>query len=303
MVEISYKNALKKTTVEVEEGYFKKIHENNETKIGENLPFIPPLFDEFTIRIINKSGNHQRYYRDLSIQQPDFLQLSEEEKQKRISHYLRMWNVDEDEIDTIYVKYLNATELQATYFEAYQHKKQMTIGVRYENNNGRNRYFIGYDEKTISSKIPKNEYEKLASTIFQRILDISIYMQNRGDFIEYEKIEVGELKKSEPTKATNKPQPNKGYTQKIKLKSKIKKYILSEETERQRKAYRKITPCWYVRGYYQHFGKQKILKYIPPRISYRADEKLKAQQGKKRKPKSREYEIVDNNEQNKKGTP
>ncbi len=304
MVDISYKNTLKKTIIEVDSEYYQKIFAKvREKSDNDKIAFTPPLFDEYVIRIVEPKGNRNYYYDDLLRQQETFRLMSESERQKCLTAYLKQFRIEEDAIETIYVKYTSATELYAIYFERLRHKKLHWVRIIYQHDVGM--YTISYDTDRKFSNLSEDELSQLGQIMIQRIATVSNYMQNRGDFIEYEKIEVGKLEKVEPTSSTvtDKAQPNAGYRQKIKLKSKVKKYIISEETERQRKAYRKITPCWYVRGYYQHFGKQKILKYIPPRINYRADEKLKAQQGKKRKPKSREYEIIDNNEQNKKGTP
>lgn len=303
MSEISFQQALTKTIIEVDNNFMEKIWDSLVSRIRKE--YVPPLFSDYTIiltekgvnrKIIKKSFEENTYYSALSI----------EEQEKAVDKALKENGLSEDIVRYYYVKYLSATEWKITIFEAEKDKveKVWIVECIYRNTPSENGEFYG-----IKVKLNKDDYNSIdfnnqiaakygiynmsdyAQQIGTFALDlvnaISYYMQHYNPDIEYKLIRVEDLKKSK------KKNGNGGYKQKITLKSKISRYVLSNKTHENNikniRSYKKIKPCWYVRGYYQHFGKDKILKYIPPRINYRRDSEAKNSQ-----PKPNIYELTDN---------
>lgn len=287
MIDISRDKTLKKTLIEIDIAYMDKIHTEVNPKIRET--FIPPLFDEYTLKITQKSGTFNFYRRNLILSDISFKNLSESEQNKMINSILNKQGLSKDSEELIYVKYISATEWTIIYFDGYTNKKQFAVEVAYGVDDNDKTYY--YEIHRYSNRGTYEQVKQIADYCLSCVLSISYFMQHRSELIDYDRIEVGTLIKQQST-STTKKQSNKGYSQKIKLKSRQKKYILTEEYVKNRKAYNKIKPCWYVRGYYQHFGRDKILKYIPPRINYRAEVKLK----NKPNPQNNIYELIDSDD-------
>lgn len=108
------------------------------------------------------------------------------------------------------------------------------------------------------------------------ITAITYFMLHYNEEVEYEIVEKeakGVSKAPKPNSNTSNDSSKSNYAV-LTLKSKRKKYVLTGDiVKKARKPYTKRTDSWNVRGYYQHFGKDKVLKYIPPRVNRRKDAK------------------------------
>lgn len=308
MSDISFQQILTKTIIEVDNKFMEKIWDSLEKHIRRE--YVPPLFSDYTIiltekganrKIIEKSFEDNIYYSNLSI----------EDQKKAIDKALKENGLPEDIVRYYYVKYLSATEWKITIFEAETEKdkieKVWTIECVYRNTPSEDGEFYGIKVKLnkddnnsidfnnqMAAKYGIYNMSDYARQIGTFVLDlvnaISYYMQHYNPNVEYKLIKVEEPKKSK------KKNGNGGYRQKITLKSKISRYILSDETHKNNikniRTYRKIKPCWQVRGYYQRFGKEKILKYIPPRINYRRD----ISKTEDLQPTPNRYNLIDNDD-------
>ena len=240
MSEISFQQALTKTIIEVDNNFMEKIWDSLVSRIRKE--YVPPLFSDYTIiltekgvnrKIIKKSFEENTYYSALSI----------EEQEKAVDKALKENGLSEDIVRYYYVKYLSATEWKITIFEAEKDKveKVWIVECIYRNTPSENGEFYG-----IKVKLNKDDYNSIdfnnqiaakygiynmsdyAQQIGTFALDlvnaISYYMQHYNPDIEYKLIRVEDLKKSK------KKNGNGGYKQKITLKSKISRYVLSNKT-------------------------------------------------------------------------
>lgn len=271
MTDISFKNLSNKTTIEVSPTFLDKIAKEALPKINDS--FVPPLFSEYCISIIEKNGNFNYFKTNLILKDKTFNSLPQEIQDKLVTETLKENNCSVDEISVIYVKYTSATEWTIIFFDGCFHKKIFTVDCEYGVDNKQG-YFSTI--RQFSNKYSKSEMQAIVEKYIFWMLCVSWYMQNINNFIEYDFIQVDKLspKKRKNDIVSDSKQTNNNYVQKIKIKSKKKKYILSEQTVKSKKTYNRVKTCWYVRGYYQRFGKDKILKYIPPRINYRDKEKI-----------------------------
>ena len=270
MFDISAKKALNSTIIEIDSDFLNTILFENADLIANK--YVPPLFNEFCIKIKTSESTYNKTKNLIN---------SFGKTNKNIKKY----NID-DFTELIYIKYHSATNWSIIYFEQNGKKKIISCDCCYLiNNDASNNTCYAYTTNKFTDKYNNEIISNFAKVNIAKVLCLSEYIQNLNNFVEYEKIEVSKPEKVNKTNVQN----NKGYQQKIKLKSKYKKYIVSDDTVKLSKKYQKIKPCWYVRGYYQHFGKDKIIKYIPPRINYRQNEK---DADVRKKPKSNNYVIV-----------
>lgn len=281
MHDLSIKKIMQKTTIEISGEMVDKIYNKYWYEVKEK--FVPPLFDEFVIKIVDKDATYSMIYQNFCETNKNFLFLPAEQKEKIVKDFMKREKLPKDKINCIYCKYDTATDWTLILVDNTVNKKVMNISLHYcaddeESKSKYNAELFFYDELD-EKEITIKKKQALDSTLLL-FLSICDYVQNYSQIVEYSQIDVEPVKKIEGRKKSY----NKGYSQKIRLKSKRKKYVISTETERERKKYNKIKACWYVRGYYQHFGKEKVLKYIPPRINRRDKDKLN-------KPKNPTYEV------------
>ena len=286
MSDISFQQILSKTIIEVDNKFMEKIWDSLEKHIRRE--YVPPLFSDYTIILTEKDANRKIIEKSFE-ETVYFSNLSIEEQKKAIDKALKENGLSEDIVRYYYVKYFSATEWEITVFETEKDnkiEKVWTVECVYKNTPSEDCEFYGikvklnkYDDNSIDFKnrmaakygiYNMSDYARQIGTFALDLVNaVSYYMQHYNPDVEYKLIKVEEPKKSK------KKNGNAGYRQKIVLKSKISRYVLSDETHKTNidniRIYRKIKPCWYVRGYYQHYGKDKILKYIPPRINYRRD--------------------------------
>lgn len=266
MHDLSIKKIMQKTTIEISGEMVDKIYNKYWYEVKDK--FVPPLFDEFVIKIVDKDATYSMIYKNFCETDKNFLFLPAEQKEKIVKDFMKREKLPKDKINCIYCKYETATDWTLILVDNTVNKKVMNISLHY-----------CADDELDEKEITIEKKQALDSTLLL-FLSICDYVQNYSQIVEYSQIDVEPVKKIEGRKKSY----NKGYSQKIRLKSKRKKYVISAETETERKKYNKIKACWYVRGYYQHYGKQKILKYIPPRINRRDKDKLN-------KPKNPTYEV------------
>jgi len=294
MHDISIDKARKKTIIEVPKHTAEAILETYGPECIKQ--FVPPLFDEFTIFIKSMDVTKEACKIALEDEIKGFAFYDEKTKQTEIDkfyRYLKKQNALDGECKGIYCKYQTATSWTLIYFDNRTHTKLCNIQIDYfydEDCEGTEYSPCVYNTNTCfyqfkNNEKPPREMESQVQNVVLTFLSICYYMQNHSKLVEYDRIEVSPMKKSEEPSKVNK-QHNKGYYQKIILKSKRKKYVINTEEKQKKKRYKKLTACWYVRGYYQHFGKEKVLKYIPPRINRRDKYKFD-------KPKNKKYEIKD----------
>lgn len=285
---ISYKKAMEKTIVEIDTDFLDEMWSDCMSKLKGEL--VPPLFDEFVIVSRKKNGAKKLAQTELSAR-AGFLSLPKEEQETKVKEVLKNITApfSYDTTDTFYIKYHSATAFDILVFEGCQHRKTALCEVRYTatENDDKMAYYTRFNN--LSSNVDTDLLEEHYKTVMEYIVGVvfvvSYYMQHYNPTISYTTIKADELKSN----STDKIKDNNGFSQKIKLKSTIKKYVIdqtSDETNRQRiKEIKYTKPCWYVRGYYQRYGKGKIIKYVPPRINYRKDI------NKDQKPKTNKYEL------------
>lgn len=291
IIDISYKKALKATTVEIDAEFLEKIWQDTLQKIMKSDTLVPPLFDEFTIITRDKNALYNMVEKGFIQKDRNFVNLSQKDQKKFINDVIEdiARPFSYDTTNTFYVHFKSATNFDIVFFEGQKHRKTILCEVEYDysEKNDRMTYFSTTSSlvKNIEDEIEENANE-LSDYIVGTVLIVSYYMQHYNPNIDYIAVEADDLKKNE-SKSNN-----KGFSQKIRLKSKIKKYILNGKIDEENKevlkniAFKKH--CWYVRGYYQRFGRNKIIKYIPPRVNYRKDIK---ENKDKFTPKNNNYSI------------
>lgn len=271
---IAFKKILEKTIIEAsDKGVLDKIWDKLSTKALTE--FIPPLFDEYVIKFVQKDSMRDIAEEFLTSQGFQIENLNE-----AVDEIIQTFaNGNNDTVVYYYIKWTSATEFTCTQFlgagNNSKFKRFMEISYQYEDssNKGEACYKVvkAYDysenkEINLTKETDKDIIQNLVYPL-QLSNTVAYYMQHYSPELEYKSIKASPL-----TKTKNISNGNKGYRQSIVLKSKIKKYVLDYEKDLKTiRTYRKAKPCWYVRGYYQHFGKEKVLKYIPPRINYRKD--------------------------------
>lgn len=278
MHDISFKKMLTKTTVEIDAKLIDTFYEKYFYEAKNK--YVPPLFDEFVIKIIDKNQARNYVYQFLCESDSKFLFLSQQEKNAVIDDYMKKHRLINDKIDYIYCTYDTATDWNLIFVDGSINKKIMNAEIHYTNENeGSYKSSVVFYSDPDAEELSQEQQDLFNSTLLL-FLSISDYVQNHSSNIEYSQIEVESVKRDDKKKKIY----NNGYSQKIRLKSKQKKYIFTTETQKAPRQYKKVKACWYVRGYYQHFGKEKVLKYIPPRINRRNKNKLN-------KPKNPTYEV------------
>lgn len=281
---ISIKNALKKTNIEIDSNFLNKIWSKmiNET----NGKLVPPLFGEFIISV----KIHNKIYNDMKaclIEEGIIFPNTDKEKadahiNKAIQNMIG--EVRHDFVEIYYVKYLSATRLTLIYFDGIQYKKRINVELEYKCENSAydikivsfsENYFKDNFDKSLSTE---ENTEKIVNDMFYLVRVVSHYMLTYNPDVEYKEATASKLKRSTDKSGNYKKNHNKGYSQTIKLISKKTKYTINDETNKRNqqilKKYHYHKKSWFVRGYYQRFGKDKVIKFVPPRINYRNDDKI-----------------------------
>lgn len=299
MPSISLSKILTKTTIEVTEKFIEKIW-NKLIYKATTFQFVPPLFDEFVIKRVGKGDMRELLINSIISNNKENIPI--EEIPWYVDYCIKDNQVNEDIITYYYVKWLSAIKYRvviytnATSTEIYNKCKCIyEIDYCYDANQNAEeesnylilRVFDSINNCELTDKqVTEDKYTLYIShNAFQVVNIVSYYMQHYSPEVEYKEIKATQVKKGGNTESQN-----NGYSQKVVLKSKVKKYILNEQKYKENlkaiRTYKKTKSCWYVRGYYQHYGKDKILKYIPPRINYRNKDNTKDQL-----PQAKTYEL------------
>lgn len=160
MTDISFKNLSNKTTIEVSPTFLDKIAKAL-PKINDS--FVPPLFSEYCISIIEKNGNFNYFKTNLILEDKTFNSLPQEIQNKLVTEILKENNCSVDETSVIYVKYTSATEWTIIFFDGCFHKKIFTVDCEYGADNKQG-YFSTI--RQFSNKYSKSKCKLLLKNIF-----------------------------------------------------------------------------------------------------------------------------------------
>ena len=167
--------------------------------------------------------------------------------------------------NTIFVKYKDSINIELILYDM-NNKPTGIIEASYDS--------LNYDyilnskstKEMLDSFNNKDEITQFYYNSFEIFMSISYYMQHFNSEIEYAEVEVKDNKKSSKNKT------NGGYSQKIILKSKKKKYVIKDTDNfvlKKKKEFSYHVSSWLTRGHYRRCGKNKVIKYIPPTIHKR----------------------------------
>lgn len=120
------------------------------------------------------------------------------------------------------------------------------------------------------------QYRNECQTRVLWVLAVSKFLLDYTNKVQYEKVEYISSKTPHSSSPLDKSRKSNDSKTTITLKSRIRRYDISldDVVNFKKRKYTPIKSSWFVRGYYQHFGKDKVLKYIPPRINKRDPNKL-----------------------------
>lgn len=263
-------------------------------QLHDNFTFVPPIFEEYVVVTDDSdmilTAIEEEYCTS---------KMSADKKAKVISKQLaalrkKFRNFDDLTHHYIYVKWLSDTSFSLVFFEAGKKRLYITVQYIYDQQ-GQMSCDADVD---VLSNIYKDAYLKddltdLAYGVILLVMFASDYLLNYTDKVEYVLDDNNEPfkkpKKDIKPADTDKKQNDTQFTTvgnaehkednqaeqdkktKVYYKSKIKLYEISVDDvlNYKKRKYRKIKQSWFVRGYYQRFGKAKIPRYIPPRINYR----------------------------------
>lgn len=262
-MEIPSLEKLKKyTTVEVLGTSEEKLQKNLFAENDNEVKFIPPLFEQYVIQVDNTD-----MYREAI-------------KELIVERKLKISNTDND-IDKYIAKNPNLryvywlvrwkSETNFSIVVYSEGKKRLYIDVSYEYDEHGKRN-IAVASETLSGEFNRiyskkeNELKDMCLGITLSVMAISDYLLNYSEKVKYVDTEKTKKKSVSQNKKSAKQSSTSIY-----LKSEIKRYIVTgEEIENyKKKKYQLVKNSWYVRGYYQRYGKEKKPKYIPPRINRR----------------------------------
>lgn len=260
-------------------------------RLAENLKFVPPLFSEYVIEKTDISNLVECFRNEVVRAYP---QIDDEERDKKIQEVYEKYMKSFP--NTGVTKYLVRWQDEVTFTVLIyvDGKKKMYIKNRYDFNE-RNLSQISIQAKILSADV-KAEFDEKEEEEGKRlfidfckketisVLAITEFVLDYTNKIQYEKIEyIPNTTYNSTHSAHSNKSKNKTRNSSIVLKSKKKQYIitLDDVSAYKNRKYRKIKNSWFVRGYYERYGKEKKLKYIPPRINHRNPEKLTETKSKK----------------------
>lgn len=257
-------------------------------KLSSDFQFVPPVFSEYVISVDLTSHYTQialnEMYNYALSKNSDLLSVNKFIKQNKNKvlrdtynemplsrDYLVCWHSHTDFSVLCYDLGKKVMFINATY--GFDKESKAFLSIRSSPLN--NAYSTLYQSDV-------EQYRRECEIRVLWVLAISKFLLEYTDKIQYEKIVYHPDDDTSTTKDTKQQyqQGNKSHNNSnhnvIVLKSKVKKYDISIDDIQncKRRKYTKAKSSWFVRGYYQHYGKDKILKYIPPRINKRNPEAL-----------------------------
>ena len=216
--------------------------------------FVPPLFSEYVIKVDYGTEKLNKEITEV------FGKEIDEQIMNRLTNLRYLY---------FFVAWETASKFHIVYFCEEKKRFHLTVNYIYDENNEPNLNVQIFHLSARCKKYYDNNQQELTQMgygIVLYVLSISDYLLSYTNRIEY--IDEKAVKKLKQRHSRNVDTDNQSI---IYLKSKKKRYDVSaEEIENyQKRKYRKIKNSWFVRGYYQRYGKEKIPRYIPPRINRR----------------------------------
>lgn len=263
-MEIPSLEKLKKyTTIEVLGTSEEKLQKNLFAENDNEVKFIPPLFEQYVIKVDNTDMCREAI-KELIVERK--LKISNTDKD--IDKYI----AKNQSLRYVYwlVRWKSETNFSVIVYSENKKRLHIDINYEYDEHGKRN---IAVNSETLSGEFDriyskkKNELEKMCLGITLSVMAISDYLLNYSEKVKY--VDVEKAKKNSVSQ--NRKHTKQSSTNSIYLKSEIKRYVVTgEEIENyKKKKYQLVKNSWYVRGYYQRYGKEKKPKYIPPRINRR----------------------------------
>lgn len=266
----SYDSIIKsKTRIDINEKKAEEIRKYYLKNRRDN--YIPPIFSEFVISIDITDSVLETCIKNIK-EDYQLLQLYETanvfDKNKIIDNMLAKFDTYKKEkkiYNSILVKYKDSINVELTFYNESSKAFGM-IGACYDSS--KDDWVLNAQSSQEMIDVFKNNQDmsNFFNVNFQIFLSVSYYMQHFNSEIEYVEIDVKDNKKSSKNKS------NGGYSQKITLKSKKKKYIIKDSdtfSMRKRSEATYHISSWLTRGHYRKCGKNKVIKYIPPTIHKR----------------------------------
>lgn len=263
-MEIPSLEKLKKyTTIEVLGTSEEKLQKNLFAENDNEVKFIPPLFEQYVIKVDNTDMCREAI-KELIVEKK--LKISNTDKD--IDKYI----AKNQSLQYVYwlVRWKSETNFSVIVYSENKKRLHIDINYEYDEHGKRN---IAVNSETLSGEFDriyskkKNELEEMCLGITLSVMAISDYLLNYSEKIKY--VDVEKAKKNSVSQ--NRKHTKQSSTNSIYLKSEIKRYVVTgEEIENyKKKKHQLVKNSWYVRGYYQRYGKEKKPKYIPPRINRR----------------------------------
>ena len=266
----SYDSIIKsKTRIDVNEKKAEEIRKHYLKNKRDN--YIPPIFSEFVISIDITDSVLETCMKNIK-EDYQLLQLYEManifDKNKIIDNMLAKFDTYKKEkkiYNSILVKYKDSINIELTFYNESSKAFGM-IEAYYDSSKDDWVVNAQSSQEMIDTFKNNQDMSNFFNINFQIFLSVSYYMQHFNSEIEYVEIDVKDNKKSSKNKS------NGGYSQKITLKSKKKKYIIKDSdtfSMRKRSEATYHISSWLTRGHYRKCGKNKVIKYIPPTIHKR----------------------------------
>lgn len=271
----SIDNLGKYTTINIDGSVMMTMIRNVGEKWTEKFEFVPPIFKEYVIRtddiaLIKQEIENECDLRATQAEKEKFVRKRLTELKKAFKNFAIM------RYHYYLIRWQTETSFTILYYEAGKKKMYLYVQYKYENNEMAFDTDIEVLSNDLIERFKENSAESdgFAYSMILFVLSVSDYLLNYTNKIEYITDENGQpFRKATRAKARKNQKTNIPDTDRrnIYYKSKIKVYEVSAEeiTNYKKKKYRKIKQSWFVRGYYQRYGKEKIPRYIPPRINHR----------------------------------
>ena len=264
-----YSSILTKTRIDITEQ--KAIELQKHYLKNRKDKYIPPIFTEFII-VIDITESLRESSLELLKEDMQMYQLYNSAdvfaKNNILDNMLNKFESYKKEkkiYNTIFVKYKDSINIELILYDM----NCKPVGVLEASYDSLNDDYILNSKSTkemLDSFNNKDEITQFYYNSFEIFMSVSYYMQHFNSEIEYAEVEVKDNKKSSKNKT------NGGYSQKIILKSKKKKYIIKDSDTfsiRKRSEATYYVSSWLTRGHYRRCGKNKVIKYIPPTIHKR----------------------------------
>lgn len=251
-------------------------------KLLSDFHFVPPIFSEYVI-----TADLTTHYTKLVLDEMYDYALSKNYDLSSINRYIKE-NKDKVLSDTYkglplcrnnLVRWHSETEFSVLCYDLG--KKVLFVNATYDFNKD-GKAFLSIRSSPLNnaySYLYERDIEQYRRECEQRVLwvlAVSKFLLEYTDKVQYEKIAYYPKNTSSNTQNTERQAQNNKIRNNsnnniIVLNSKVKRYTISIDDIHncKKRKYTPIKSSWFVRGYYQHFGRDKVLKYIPPRINKR----------------------------------